>query len=244
MIDGQVKAVSQLALDCFLAGVPAAPDLRAGGEEVVLFGYQILSSGFLLPSELVHAYLITSSEVKLDRENQSAIWINLGLTRYLFGNAEAAREAYEKALSIASDSKIDRFVGGAEAGLGDCDLLVGRGKEAKEHYESALHLAEKSGDANIANWAHLGLGEAALAENDYSAAEWHLSKLDRIINSYQQFMRIWLGLARVRIHFEQWEEAESYLARGLSLPIRRDFAFRRQEFQKEYDRLPRRRTSL
>jgi tetratricopeptide (TPR) repeat protein len=246
MEDGQVKAISQLALDCFAAGTDAAPDLRTRGEEIVLFGYQVLSSGFLLPSELAHIYLIAASdELKLNRGNQSAIWINLGLTKYLFGHAEAAREAYEKALSIASDSpKIERFVAGAEAGLGDCSLLVDEIKEAKEHYERALHLAEKSEDENIVNWVHLGLGELALAAKDYVEAERHLLKLDRIIDSYQQYIRILLGMARVRIHFKQWEEAESFLTRGLLLPKRRDFAFRRQEFQKEYDRLPKRRTAL
>lgn len=244
MDDGQVKAVSQLAFDCFVAGAHAAQDLKTEGEEIVLFGYDVLCSGFLLPSELAHTYLIASSDkLKLDRENQWAIWINMGFTKHLFGHAEAAREAYKKALSIASDSpKKDWFVAGAEAGLGDCDLLVDEIKEAKEHYKYALHLAKNSDDASGVNWAHLGLGDVALAEKDYVEAERHLLKLDRIINSYQQLMRIWLGLARVRIHFKQWEEAESFLTRGLSLRRRRDFALRRQEFQKEYDSLPKRRT--
>jgi hypothetical protein len=82
---------------------------------------------------------------------------------------------------------------------------------------------------------------SSLAEKDYGEAERHFLKLGRIINSYQQFMRVWLGMARVKIHFEKWDEAESFLTRGLSLPKRRDFALRRQEFQKEYDRLPKRR---
>ena len=81
----------------------------------------------------------------------------------------------------------------------------------------------------------------ALAEKHYKEAEEHLLKLDRIIDSYQQYMRIWLGLARVRIDGKRWEEAESFLMRGLSLPKRRDFASLRQEFQKEYDNLPKKR---
>ncbi len=205
----------------------------------MLFGYHVLSSGFLQASELTHTYLITASGLNLDRENQSAVWINLGLTRYLLGHAEAARKAQEKALSIASDSpKIGYLVAGAEAGLGDYKLLIDGIKEAKEHHERALHFAEKSEDANIANWAHLGLGEVALAEKNYAEAERHFLKLNIIINSYQLYMRVWLGMARVRIHFKQWEEAESFLTRGLSLRKRRDFALRREEFQKEFDSLP------
>jgi tetratricopeptide (TPR) repeat protein len=236
---GPVRAISQLALDCFIAGANAAPELKTRGEEIVLFGYHLLSSGFLQASELTHTYLIKASELNLDRENRSAVWINLGLTLYLLGHAEAARKAQEKALSIASDSpKLGHLVAGAEAGLGDYKLLIDGSKEAKEHYERALHLAEKSDDTNIVNWAHLGLGEVALAEKNYEEAEQHFLMLDVIINSYQQYMRIWLGMARVRIHLKQWEEAESFLTRGLSLRKRRDFTLRREEFQKEFESLP------
>jgi tetratricopeptide (TPR) repeat protein len=237
--DEHVKTVSQLSFDCFVAGAHAGPDLKTQSEEIILFGYHVLSSGFLLPSQLAHTYLIASSETKLEREDQSAIRINLGLTEYLFGHVEAARKAYEQALSIASETpRIDRLVAGAEAGLGDGDLLVGAVKEASGHYERALHLAKKSEDANMVNWAHLGLAEVAVAEKKYEEAEEHLLMLDIFINSYQQYMRIWLGMARVKIHFERWEEAESFLARGLSLRKRHDFALRREEFRKEYDSLP------
>src|SRR5207244_1609546 len=99
-------------------------------------------------------------------------------------------------------------VASAEAGLGDCDLLVDKVTEAEQHYKRALQLAGNSDDAAGVNWAHLGLGDVALAEKDYAEAERHLLKLDRIINSHQQLMRVWLGLARVRAHFNQWEEAE------------------------------------
>ena len=234
----QVEAISQLALNCFVAGAFAERDLKTKGREIVRFGYESLCSGFLRPSALAYAYLITSAEeLKLDNDNQSVIWLNLGLTKYLFGHAEDAREAYEMARSIASkSSQIDRFVAAAEVGLGDCDLLLGKREEAKRHYGCA----QKTEDANIINSANLGLGEAALDEEDYYEAEQQFLKLGRIIDSYEQYIRIWLGLARVKIHFQKWEEAEFFLARGLSLPYRRDFAVRRQEIQKEYDNLPKR----
>jgi tetratricopeptide (TPR) repeat protein len=242
-----VKAVSQIAFDCFVAGAIEAPDLKTRCDEIVLFGYQVLCSGFLLPSELAHTYLIDSSdELGLDRGDQSAIWINLGFTRHLFGRAEAAREAYKKALSIASATpNIDWFIAGAEAGLGDCDLLVGRIEEGKKHYEHALKIAKNPiNDASSFNWAQFGLGDVALAEREYTEAGKHFLEVDRILDSYQQLMRLWLGMARVKIKAQEWEEAESFLMRGLSLPMRRDFALRRQEFQKEYDSLPKRVTFL
>lgn len=238
-----VKMVSQLALDCFMAGAETATDLKTRGDEIILFGYQVLSAGFLLTSDLTHTYLIAASKLELDRENRSAIWINLGLTRYLFANAEGAIEAYQKAMALASGAPTIQFlVAGAEAGLGDCKLLLNNITDAKKQYKRALHLAEKSEDANIINWSHLGLGEVALAEKNFPEAERHLLKLERIIDSYQQFMRLWLGMARVKIHFQQWEEAESFLTRGLSVPKRRDFAARREEFQKEFDNLSKRKT--
>lgn len=233
LADEPLTAAGGVAFECLVAPTKTSADLKRQTEELIEFGYQALCRGFVRASVLAHSHLAALPEAAMEKADQAAVRINLGLSLCLLGDNVEARGAFERTRSIAeSDVKTAMFAAGAEAGLGDVSLRIGQTGEAKEHYRRALRVAEAAQDTNMINWAHLGLGEAAIVEQDFAEAERLLVKLDRIIDSYQQYLRIWLGLAQVHMHFKRWVEADALLARGLALKRRRDFAAVHVEFQK------------
>lgn len=230
LVGDRLNAAGDLAASFYLQ--PKSVD-KAKAIEIVDFGYAAVTSGFVRLSKAVHTYLCGLPNAALEMADRINVHINLGFSLSLLGDQAAAKQAYEKARTLgAADPQARVWGSGAESGLGDVALRTGNVAAAKEHYRRALAAIGDTRHENLSNWAHMGLGDVALAERDFDEADRQFAQIAAMTDSYAQHVRLWLGLARVRMHEKRWADAESILKRGLALSARSDFPNTPAEFQK------------
>ncbi len=80
-------------------------------------------------------------------------------------------------------------------------------------------------------WARLGLGDVSWAGGDRAAAEEHYTTPRTIPNSFDTVIRAQLGMARVCLYGGRLDDADIHITRGIALCVRRDFDYRKREFE-------------
>lgn len=199
--------------------------LEAVTQELTDFANAAYDSGLILASEIANGFLAKLSQPELRPANQAAALINLGVAQTDLGKLVEARASLGAAKNVAlANASASIFTSAVESGLGDLSALEGNLPDARSRYVEALALAEKIQDDNQSNWARLGLAEIAVLQKNFAEAEGHILKVERYLGSYQEAMRNLLVRARVKLHFEQVDDARSLVARGLLYKRRRHLA--------------------
>jgi len=205
---------------------------RAQADSIVIFADTCLCGGFLAPA--IAAYLFTlenADQYRLDPRTVALLLVNTGAAFRDLLDFGSAREAFDRAKSVAEKAALEDVLGCVIAGLADCDLMgQDRVADAKRQYEEALKLGTQGKDGLTTTWAHMGLGDVANANSDWSLAKKEHSSMQLIGNSVSGYSRNCLGLARACFELGEFDDAKYFIETGIASSARLDYRFRQNQF--------------
>lgn len=169
---------------------------------------------------LSEAKVVADGSFEVSAAERAEIHLLLGVSAYVRGRFDEAREAYEGALT-----EVGAFGGAglrarAHNNLGVLADLVGESVLAESHWRRALALAEMAGDSVTAGQVHYNLGFLCTHADQWEAAETHFERSEdyaRRVGNEEGRALAYLG--RARLYAASLDPARASAYCRLALPL-------------------------